>query len=220
MSNLDETIKPFLDPATGLIMSKDGGKDNEVLNCATLDMLDGCLPHDLEYALNRFVNQTAVKVGLYFRYPGANDNSVDNYIALAALSRVLAMKIFDYGSRNLWCFDPAYPTKFSFSKWYFRFIGFRPFIKARAGLGLNIFDAFLFSLSAVFTALSAYGNTSDKCLQVLMNFHMKESHWLVEFGIWSFNQLMRRKYPKGLAELYGIYFGPDHPFTQAAGNSF
>lgn len=213
---LTEAIEPFIDPATGLIASKDGGKDNEVLNLATFERLRGELTTDFEIALITFMNKTRVKDGLWFRYPGSTDNSVDNYIAYAYLSPMFALQTLKYGNKNFWCFNPAAPDSFTLRTWYGRFIGFKPFIKARIYERLNILDAFLFGVSAVFTAMSEYGNTTDKCLQVLMNRHVWDCHWLSNLFIRAFDKLMNRKYPRGLPQLYSIYFGPEHPFTQAA----
>lgn len=220
MMNLIDALAPYIDPETGLIASKDGGKDNETLNVATFEHIHGELPTGLEVALILFMQKTKVKDGLWLRYLGATDNSVDNYIAVACLSPLFALQILKYGERNLWCFNPAVPDSFVLRCWYGRFLGFKPFIKARVYERMNTLDAFLFGASAVFTAFSEYGNTTDKCLQVLMNQYARNCHWLSDLFISLFERLMYRKYPKGLTELYGIYFGLDHPFTQAAGFRF
>lgn len=138
---------------------------------------------------------------------------MDNLIATAEISKEIALEIWDYGSKNSWCFNTAYPDDFSLKYWYGRFIGFVPHVKACAEIKLTLIDKVLWSIACIFSALSPYGNTSDKCLQFIMNHSMQGRSKLCDWTISQWRWLMQKKYPSGMAEVYSIYFGKDHPFA-------
>lgn len=213
-------ISQYIDPTSGLVASQDGGRDNLVLFTVTALMLSSPQSMisqqellELTNSLTTFLSLTEVKMGLYERLPGAKDNSVDNLIATAEISKEIALEIWDYGSKNSWCFNPAYPDDFSLKYWYGRFIGFVPHVKACAEIRLTLIDKVLWSIACIFSALSPYGNTSDKCLQFIMNHSMQGRSKLCDWAIDQWKWIMKHKYPMGMREVYSIYFGRDHLFA-------
>lgn len=211
-------ILAYADSTSGLITASDGGRDNLVLFTVTAMIIPRLMSDaegwDLAGKINSFLDLTEIKIGLFERLPGARDNSVDNLVATAAFSDQRALEIWTYGSQNDWCFNPAEPGVFNFKYWYWpRFIGILPHIKACAGKPLNIVDTVLWSVACIFSALSARDNTSDKCLQFIMNHSMEGRSKLCDWTISQWRWLMQKKYPSGMAEVYAIYFGPKHPFA-------
>lgn len=213
-------VTPYIDSATGLMVSRDGGKDNEILNMATLEHVQGFLTEDQSLAVHTYLKNSEVQDGLFARSPGAQDNSVDNLIAIAYLSPVDAIDMYHYGRNNWWVFNVAKPGKLKLQFFFGRFVGFIPFLSAAAFGYMSTFEALLYAVSTIFTSFSEHGNTSDKCLQVLMNERVLGKHWLSDWGIRVFNKLMMEKYPGGLHELYTVYFGANHPFTINAWRKF
>jgi hypothetical protein len=209
-------IQPFIDSQTGLVAGADGGRDNETLDTATFKFLQKELSPAMNQAIDQFLNVTRVSLGVWRRYPNASDNSVDNYVGIAYLSSGYAKTIQLRGENSFWCFNISNPNKFALRFWFGRFLGFAPFIRASATGKMGLIDAFFYAITCFLTSLSAPENTSDKCLQILMNDRVKGLHWLSDLGIKAFNSVMRRKYPRGVQSVYSIYFGPNHPFTLAA----
>lgn len=214
---LIDDMKPWLDPETGLYQAPDHGRDNLIVHTAALMAQ---LPSDLHLYMSAKVfhvfvaDNMTVQRGLYRRYPGALlENSVDNLIALACANDYFAMQILQRGREYHWCFDVAYPLGMSFKYWYGRFIGFPPFIAMAAGKKIGIISQLLFSVACIYSAFSKYDNTSDKCLQYLMNKRVYGKYRLVDWSIRVWRKLMLRKYKAGLWELYFRYYGPGYPLT-------
>lgn len=221
--SLATEIEFFRDPDTGMIHAADGGRDNLILNTATLISLLSADESKQAWARDAaidFLISSEVQPGLYKREPThTGSNSVDNLIAAACVSQLIAWDIAEHGRKHRWCFNVERPGTFELKHWYGRFLGVPAFVRLRAR-DRALFDPLLFSIACVLSTFSKRENTSDKCLQRLMNEAIKGEHWLCDLAIRVWNKLMQRKYPGGLAELYGVYFGPLHPFARHAPREF
>lgn len=213
-------IKPYIDAETGMVMAADGGRDNLILNTATLIALlgDGS---GWEMKALRFLSSVTVAPGLYKRYPGhTGSNSVDNLIGAACASYLIPSQIRLWARHSRWCFNVEKPGSWAFRHWYWKFIGIPPFIHMAAGRPIGLFYQLTFALACIFSTFSERGNTSDKCLQFLINRRVEHRYPLVNWSIRIWRNRMAKKYPGGMAEVYSIYFGPEHPFTRYARKDF
>lgn len=140
--------------------------------------------------------------------------SVDNIVGFICAD--VGFGIYQYGKQTFWSYDCSAPYRFSLRYCVARFPGFVSFIKLSAGKEISLFGRVAIFLSAIFNTFSSRDNTSDKCLQYLLNKLLTQNSWTVR--CWKY--LMMRKYPGGLKELYLVYFGKDHPFTKYAPTQF
>jgi hypothetical protein len=204
------------DPVTGLVWAQDFGKDNEPLFTATyLALIYPEEPSELITFVSRFLDQTRTVVeGLYHRYPGSIDlNSVDNLIGIASMSERSAAILLRRGRSSFWCFNNTNPDKWTFRSWYGRFIGFKPFLKARLNIKLNPWEKGLYYLAAKFSLFSDRYDVGNKILQWLMNREVQRQWpWIAE----TWNASMLKRYPGGIHELCVIYHGQGHVVTMAA----
>ena len=119
---LSDAILPYLDPKTNLVRAADGETDNELLYTAILiELLDNNTDRNTYVnLLDNFLQSKGVDIvpGLYYRYAGSSDNSVDNYIGSCFGSH--RDYIGHYGYNHLWFFDPSGAHNLKY--WFGRFI--------------------------------------------------------------------------------------------------
>ena len=170
---------------------------------------------------NVFFKDCELEPGLIVRYPDrvAGGISQDEMIGASTLSSEAAQRIYNYGEKHWWYFNPD-KTKFSLANWYGRFIDFKPYIKLRAGHRLNIFDKIGWSMMTMLSPLSSEGNTSGKILQWTQFRYMQGNNFICDLAIKFWKWRMTREYPGGLKQLLQIYFGPNHPLVKYAQTSF
>lgn len=215
LSDLDR----WIDPETGLITAADGGVDNLATCTATaLQFLGAEDRLTLRSRVIEFFRLCEVKPGLYSRRPGDHGTgSVDNLVGMACLSYQLdtdhRYKMLKYADANDWVFDVENPGSSSVRNNYGRFAGIPPFLKIAAGVGAPLYDQVIMAGATVFNAGSARENTSDKCLQILINSVVSGRYTICSLGIGVWKTWMQKKYPRGQRELYEIYWGVAHPFT-------
>lgn len=160
-----------------------------------------------------------VNVGLIRRHPGADDTSQQELAGCASLNPLGAQDIESYGRKNDYCYNVSNPGKFSWQFFFARFIDFEPFICMMAGKRIW-FGQILWSIGLITTALSAYGNTSEKCYKWLQVERVAGKYFLTNRAIYIWRKLMQKKYPRGPQELFEIYFPAKHPLIQYAPNVF
>jgi hypothetical protein len=206
------------DPATGMVRAPDKGLDNLILNSATLFTL--LVDHEEKLSwqsqCQEFLRKCQLELGCFARSPGhAGPNSVDNLIAAMVVGA--PMQRFDIYQRGVRCFWYYRSTElFNFADWYGRFLGFPTSMRRMLGRQLKWGDKLRWKLSAWWTIRTPREQTSDKCLLVLMIRREAEIWgWNDKLILWALARL-EQAYPLGLRELYGIYFGKAHPFTDAA----
>lgn len=237
MTNPLDQLGTLYDPMTHSVLALDGGRDNGILFFATfIAHLEGSDRDLLELTAQLAVTERVKRPGLYYRQPNIeDDNSVDNLTAILYLIDTynfpgLAEQPYYWATTHGWCWNVKDPEVWSVRFWYWRFIGIPPIVKAVAKLPQTYMDQILWSLATVFCALSPYGNTSDKCLQILDNRIMERRLLaLPSLAIKIWQTIMTWKYPGGEQELYSMYFdgrkkgepiSPKHPITKMARKDF
>lgn len=186
--------------ATLRLLSKDQGE---------IMFWEGCLG---EFCYRRDV---ARFFGLYARRPWADDNSVDNYIAISSASFVRSCFIRNYAENNHWCFNLKEPGKFIFHDWYGRFIGFPPYIRMRSKVP-HFFDHILFSIACMASLFCKKTDVSNLILQWIMNSTIEECKLPKKLWAW----IAMKRWPGGMKEVFSYYHGKDHPFVKYAQSHF
>lgn len=227
--SLIEEIKPWVDEETGMIQAGDGGRDNLVVMTATLVSLLPD-PERLPWLglIDDFAIRAAVEPGLvsvdYHRVQGM---SPDNICALMVMGdRTTKSAIMAYGRKTFWTFNCERPGRFGIRGGVWFIPGFVALMKIANDEQINPFSRFVVFCAAIVNALSAYDNTTNKCLQRLWNRKLSPDSLTVR--VWRF--LMSRKYPGGEQELLGIYhkipqnrqaeLGQVHPYAKYAPSNF
>lgn len=223
-----DLLKTYYDPLTHAVLALDGGRDNGILFLAEfVAQLDNSQRTILGLTIQLAITERIKRAGLYYRQPGVEDaNSVDNLVGTLFLLDTygfpgLTDQPYYWATTHGWCWNVENPEQWSFRFWYWRMIGIPPLVKAVAGQPLGYQDQILWALGTFVNALSAYGNTSDKCQQLLHNRIMEKRQLAIpNAAITLWRWIMSRKYPGGAQELYTIYFGQNHPITQLARKDF
>lgn len=226
--SITEAARPWMEqsyPFPGLTMHPlDHSTDNGVLFLATLVALT---PAEERAEWNipavRVLEACAVRPGLLARYPGdQSKNSVDNlWGALVLTSLVPALigyrdDIISYGRAHNLSWSVEQPGEFVLSDWYGRFPGFGAMLDMLDGIPLDFVSQLVVAGSIIYSALTPRADTSNKCLQYLLNPILLGKHIVVDLAIQVWAVIMNAKYSRGLRDLYAIYFGEDHLFTQFA----
>lgn len=209
-----------------MIVAKDGGTDNLATCTATaLQFLD---PDEKSVLRKRFIDYMRaceIEPGLYTRRPNdPRENSVDNLVGVIALSYGLEtdhrFDIVRYAESHSWNFNSTNPGVQTVKSNFGKFGGIPPLLSISIGRDIPLYDQAILAGSVDYTALSDYGNTSDKCLQLLANPIIDARYTLCSLGLWAWKKMMKKKYPRGQRELYEIYWGLSHPYTLAAPETF
>lgn len=217
MTTLFEAIQPYLDPKTKCVLASDGGGDNQQLFTAILlALMPGPenLANKMEVIFNfySFIRTSTIEGfdGLVARYPGATDNSVDNYIAISSASPLFVSK---YGSKHYWSFNVSNPGHFSLHDCYLRFMGFRPYVLMLAGESVLILSQLLYIVSMFFTLSTGKTDVGNIQLQWLMNRKVKGKHKLIDLAIRLWAYIALKRWPGGMSQIFAIYHGANHPFA-------
>lgn len=216
MKALYEAVQEVLSPY-GLVWPIDKGQDNLPVAQATLILLQEIRkePTDISgKALQSFLFKCMVDTGLYRRTPDNTDqNAVDNYIAVCFAHPWSSLGIYWRCVYRLGWFAN---DKRELRAWFVRFLGFRPFAKAASGRALNWLDRKILIISMVTTLNNDPTDTSNKCLQVLINWRLKGKYPDIDQAIASWVSKMEDQYPNGLKSLYFYYWKILHPFYEYA----
>jgi hypothetical protein len=215
----------YLDPEYGMVSIYDH-KGLPGPNCSNYWLFTaiaatiGGFPYRSSEQCERFYAASQVRPGLILRWPKSpNDVSQQEIVAASALG--FPRRIEQYGASNLWCFNAQDPDKFSFNYFYARFLDVVPFIRMMSGYRVTI-GLLFWAIAVITTALTSYGNTSEKVYKYMEVEKIKGRHWGTNFTIWIWiwKKLMQRKYPGGPKELFAIYFPAKHPFIDYAPERF
>lgn len=207
---VQENMSPF-----GLAWPLSKGTDNLPVGQATLILLQAIAKESSVssvIALDGFLNKCRVGRGLYRRTPENTDqNAVDNYIAGCFMSHAK-----DIYWRCVWRFGIFANDKFEPRAIFARFFGLRPYAKFRAGYSLNAFDRWILKVSMNMTLNDDPTDTSNKCLQVIINYALKGFYPDIDQAISEWATKMADQYPGGLKDLYTYYWGKEHTFYHYA----
>lgn len=210
-------------PFPGLTISPaDHSTDNGILFLATLIALTPAEERSYwRLPTYRCLVACEIQPGLFMRYPGSFErSSVDNLVGAMVASKLTEQQfhkeIVYYGRKNDWCFDVEKPGLFEAYDWYGRFPGMIQMLLLAVDEPIDLVSQITVAGAIIVSALSAHDNTSDKCLQYLLNQVIYGKHFIVDMAIQVWCLLMNKKYPGGLHELYSIYFGADHFFSTHA----
>jgi hypothetical protein len=217
-----QSIQPYLDPSTGLLMARDGGKDNLVLlSCYLLRELEAASDQGnallLRMRIDIYLVACRIDTGLFKREPhNVGETSLDNMTAIIWFDTGYAKSVHARWKDASACFrnsDPAWRGHFS-KDWFGRWalVGYTAYLKAGCGMAPNIFERNLWSAATRAQPLFAKG-ASDPLLQSLQNDRMR-AHCPWTVSVWE------RRYK--LSQLYAEYFhdngtpDPAYPLAVAA----
>ena len=163
--------------------------------------------------------------GLYFRHPNHSDmkQEHDDYVGMAAaayhLDSPIAKEIVKYGRDNDWYYDSLHLTVKDPAKWHSRFGNIVPHYKACAKEVLGLVDQVFWALPTIFGAFGKKDNSSGIILDWLKIAPVDGKYFICNIAIMIWRWRMRKAFPKGMADVFAIYFqndgGYDHPFSKA-----
>lgn len=176
----------------------------------------------------QFYKGCEVEPGLIVRYPHREDGGIsqDEMIGAATLDSQAAERIYEYGQKHFWYFNPDkvsttwYKPTTWWPLWFYRFLDFKPYIKQCAGHKLNIFQQLTWSIMTALSPLSEVGNTSGKLLKHVQFRAMEGHYWICDRAIQFWRWKMGQKYSGGMKQVMQIYFGAAHPLTQYSRGDF
>jgi hypothetical protein len=208
-----EAIAPYRDPDTGLvnlhpnITGRDS--DNGLLFTATARVVFG-YPGIEEF--RAIVARCEIFPGYYSRYPGDPEpTSWDDLIGLSVADTMSAQSILDYASKHDWSWG---------DKWLGRIPLLQPTVLAGAGVKLSLFSQAKAGACFIQNTFEPVGETSGACLLFLASQVLEGRGAIVDLAIHFWRWRMQRKYPRGIAEVYATYFGPQHPYALFAPTNF
>lgn len=147
----------------------------------------------------------------------------DDYIGLCTLSglspeKKAAKEIYEQGLKNGWFYVASvYELKHAFNGLFWRMPGVVQHIKRCAGVEWSFLDHILFSLKAISNALTRREDTSGKILTwhyVTMYEHSGKRSFLSDFAARFWISRMLSQYKLGMSDVFKIYYGPSHLFTE------
>lgn len=162
--------------------------------------------------------------GIPARFPGrtwkGQDISHDEIMAIAWMrwgcpKAEWAFDPLEWGRNHSWCYNLQEPSKFAWRFWYYRQLDFVPFLKACAGEKLSKFDQVTWAVQVNLNAKDARENTSGKLLRYLQFSVMEGKGCLVDRAIADWKESIKHMYPRGVKEIFEIYFGVEHPLAAA-----
>lgn len=168
-----------------------------------------------------YIHACEEKAGIYNRTPDKFDHqSHDDYIGICCTSNKLflpfAADIVQYGKKHWWYFDNTEETtKFEIKNWHGRFPWALHTYKVCAGgcaslLSILGFCAYMY----MGTFNKDLTDTSGRILRWLQKESVKGKNGLVDFFIHKWEADILEKYPNGMGDVFGIYYGEEHPFAQ------
>lgn len=206
-------ISEHQDYNTGLVgLSKNyAGRDcdNHLLFTATAYIVFKAFPR--EQYLN-LINQCRLKRGVFTRYPGdPQTTSWDDLLGLAVSDLDLANEIIFFGVFSDW-------------KWQSDWLGRMPLfvctLKGAAGVKLSLFSQVKAAACFISNLFEKKGETSGICLLYLAQRVLIDHGVLLNATIAFWRLILQRRYPRGIKEVYEIYFGPTHAFSLLAKEDF
>ncbi len=158
------------------------------------------------------VETFSIRPGLLSRYPGETlASSWDDHIGVACVSYTC----FPTYAKLMWAY--AVDNGFMYTGDFLgRFVFFMPTLKACAGQELSYFEQILAAVSFIENLWEDRQETSGKILLWHRARVLKNKYWLLGavIGLWKWKML--KLYPRGLKDIFTIYFGSEHPLTKYA----
>ena len=156
------------------------------------------------------VESFSIRPGLLCRYLGETTaSSWDDHIGVACACYVYdstyAKLLWAYGIDNNFMYTGDPLGRFPF---------FMPTLKACAGMELTLAEQIMVAGSYIENLFEARGGTSGKILLWHRARVFVGKYWLLNFviGFWAWR--MMKLYPKGLKDIFTIYFGAEHPLAK------
>lgn len=187
--------------------------------------------------LYNLVESCEITPGLYNRYPGdVSLNSHDDLTGIAAASWSIRGTwrwcILDYAKQHNYYFNNEHPSdgfittwrkfglKYAIEPWLGRMPGFSSFLKATAGEKLTWFDVIWASIPFIGDMFADKQETNGRCLLWLKAAPLLNNSKVLDWVINTWKAHMMNLYPKGLKDMYTIYYGAEHPLTRNAPETF
>lgn len=170
---------------------------------------------------SEFIIRCEEKPGIYNRAPDKFDHQAhDDYIGIACTSKKLflpfAMEIYKYGKKHFWYYDNTEETThFEFKNWHGRFPWAICTYKTCANGNAPLFYKLAFGLYMYAgTFNNDKSDTSGRILRWLQKESLKGQSKLLDFFINLWEADIKKKYTDGMGDVFGIYYGLDHPFSK------
>lgn len=182
-----------------------------------LNELDRLTPKDMTN-FTRLVQGCEVVPGVYNRNAGRYDlQAHDDYIGIIAASYVLGLSfvedILNHGEKNGWLFDNTQGRVPSGEPYFGRLPDFAPLVRSANRQALTLWEQLLFCGSLLVNALRPRGNESGVILSWLETKPTQGKHGLIDLAISFWKKRLVKKYPNGMGEVFGIYYGVSHPYS-------
>lgn len=149
----------------------------------------------------------------------------DDYIGLCTLSGLspenkAAKEIYAHGKANGWFYAARiYTIRHAFNAIFWRMPGVVQHIKRCAGVKWSKLDHLIFSLKAISNSFTKKEDTSGKILTwhyVTMYERSSDRSFIGDFAARLWKKKILKTYPMGMSDVFRIYYGPDHFFTENA----
>lgn len=226
MSFREEVEQNYTD-AEGMITSVRDPKEkwtsgNHLLITGTyyvlLSYLDRTTEADVEN-FKKLVKSCEVRPGVYNRNQNRPDAQAhDDYIGIVAASYFLQSdfhrEVLDHGENNNWTFDNTDNDIVEINSYFSRFPDFVPFVRAANGKSPSLWEQVLFAIAILVSAFSDKNETSGKILKWLEIQTIRNKYFIIDSAIFFWKKMIFKKYPNGMGDVFGIYFGKDHPFAK------
>lgn len=164
-----------------------------------------------------FISDCMERFGIYNRAPTKFDHQAhDDYIGIAIQSKLFNLAHARFiNSTKYYYFDNTEETnKFEIKNWHGRF-PWALFTYNVCDTGsANLFYQLGFC-AYLWTGIrnKDLTDTSGRILRWLQKEAVKGKYKLVDWFIGKWEKDLASKYPGGIGEVMGIYYGPDHPFA-------
>ena len=220
--NLERELSRFRDPKSDLVglraFSVGKDCDNGVLFTATaLVLMAGFNLREYSERFRKSALLVTLEDGVLARYPGETEpSSWDDHLGAAVagavrgvpdLTRLIAM----HGYASDWTWG---------ENWLGRIPLFSPVVRAAAGDKLSLLSRLRVAGCYLQNCFEPKGETSGICLLYLASHVLEGQGLAVAAAIELWRKILRRRYPGGKREVYGIYFGASHPFAHYSPTDF
>jgi hypothetical protein len=131
----------------------------------------------------------------------------------------IARDLYEWGRTHSWFYDIQEPERRKLMYFFPRNICFIPFMRACLRMRVNPLQQAAWVTGALLSLIGKKGETSGRLLIDQQILPMWETGWTAKVGTQVWLYFMKRQYPKGRAEIYGIYF-KTHPLATMQRNEW
>lgn len=166
---------------------------------------------------NAYISACMEKPGIYNRAPDKFDHQAhDDTVAICATSKLLHLPHAGLIEDIPYYYydNTEETTKFEFKNWHWRFVWPILTYKVCSGKSTNLFYqlGFCYYLYTG-TKKKDMTDTSGRILRWLQKEAVKGKYKLVDWFIKKFEDNIARDYTFAMGDVFGIYYGYDHPFS-------